>query len=301
MNVAGKRQGKFIAVANMKGGVGKTTTVVSLAETLAAADETKKILVIDLDPQASASVAIAGDDTLNDMIAEDQTFEVFLGKKLIDKERVRLQDFIHPTICGTLHKNKQLNVALLPCGPRLRKAERELIYELARGNFSITAADGQITQLFKKDIMKLADDFDYILFDCAPGISPVTEIAIRLSDLIIVPTIPDRLSVYGLNAFCESVWDDTIKSMPEPKALPSVLIVRLDRRISQHRDVLSSLEQGALDPNRGYNLFSAQIPTSAALVDALMKPDGLTYIQKYTPAVVSQILIPFVREVKGML
>jgi cellulose biosynthesis protein BcsQ len=71
------RAGKFIAVANMKGGVGKTTVVVSLAEALAADDLDTSILVVDLDPQASASVCIAGDELLSDLINEDKTLKLF--------------------------------------------------------------------------------------------------------------------------------------------------------------------------------------------------------------------------------
>ena len=78
-----ERQGKFIAVANMKGGVGKTTTVVSLAEALAADDPAAKVLVIDLDPQASASMCIAGDDLLYELIQAGRTLEDFLERRLI--------------------------------------------------------------------------------------------------------------------------------------------------------------------------------------------------------------------------
>jgi cellulose biosynthesis protein BcsQ len=75
--------GKLIAVANMKGGVGKTTTVVSLAEALAADNPSASILVIDLDPQASASVCLAGDDLLSEMITKNRTLEDFLELRLL--------------------------------------------------------------------------------------------------------------------------------------------------------------------------------------------------------------------------
>ena len=91
---------------------------------------------------------------------------------------------------------RQLDVALLPCGPHLRVVEKELIYELAKADYGFNAMDGQITKLFRNDVLSLAKYFDIIFFDCAPGISPVTEVAIRIADLVIVPTIPRLLIGY---------------------------------------------------------------------------------------------------------
>jgi chromosome partitioning protein len=70
--------GKVIAVANMKGGVGKTATVVALAEALAAEGESVSVLVIDADAQANASICIAGDDILFELISNGKTIDAFL-------------------------------------------------------------------------------------------------------------------------------------------------------------------------------------------------------------------------------
>ncbi len=295
------RNGKFIAVANMKGGVGKTTTVVSLAEALAADNPSVKVLVIDLDPQSSASVAVAGDDQLDELIENERTLEAFLEKRLVLKTKATVEDAIHPTICATFHRGEQLPVALLPCGPRLRTVERELLYELAKANNSFFASDGHILRLFKSDILPLAETYDFILFDCAPGISPVTEIAIRLSDLVIVPTVPDRLSVYGLNAFHENIWQIRTRTLPVPKSKPNILVVRMNRGIRQHVDVFDELRTAVADSAAGYAMMETQVPTSAALVSALMMPGYPTFVQKYTQPVISNILVPLVKEVKGLL
>ena len=84
--------GKLIAIANMKGGVGKTTTVVSLAEALAADDPSASILVVDLDPQASASVCLAGENLLAEMITDDHTVEAFLEDRLLNHETTKLSE-----------------------------------------------------------------------------------------------------------------------------------------------------------------------------------------------------------------
>src|SRR5262245_28022111 len=94
---------RLIAVANMKGGVGKTTTVISLAETLAArsidyASRTGRrqstVLVVDLDAQASASFALAGDERLMSLIRRGQTLDGFLERYLIRREEVSLKYLI---------------------------------------------------------------------------------------------------------------------------------------------------------------------------------------------------------------
>ena len=293
------RRGKFIAVANMKGGVGKTTTVVSLADALAADDLDASILLIDLDPQASASVCIAGDDYLKELIDEGRTLETFLETRLIKGQPLDLASLVRRQISAVTHQGRQLDVSLLPCGPHLRVVERELIFELAGRDHCVNAIDGKVWQLFKTAFVALKKEFDYILFDCAPGISPVTEAAIRIADLVIVPTIPDYLSVYGLNAFHGSIWK-TKSSLPKPKSAPHILVSRL-QGTRQHMTIVEQLVAAAKVEGNAYALVKASIPQSAGLADALMKGGYLTFTQKYSTPIISSTLEPLVTEIKGLL
>jgi len=192
--------GKLIAIANMKGGVGKTTTVVSLAEALAADDPSASILVVDLDPQASASVCLAGENLLAEMITDDRTVEAFLEDRLLNHETTKLAPKIRNAVGGTTHAGNQLKISLLPCGPHLRVVEREIIYHLTDQHFNMKAIEGQTWKLFEQEFLPLGKTYDYVIFDCPPGISPLSETAVQASDLIIVPTIPDFVSVFGLKA-----------------------------------------------------------------------------------------------------
>jgi chromosome partitioning protein len=212
--------GKLIAVANMKGGVGKTTTVVSLAEALAADNPNASVLVVDLDPQASASVCLAGDDLLAEMITKGRTLEDFLDLRLLARVPAKdapLAPRIREAVSRTTHRGNQLRLSLLPCGPELRIVEREIIYSLNERKFNMRGIEGQTWRLFEQEFMPLGKTYDYVIFDCPPGISPLSEVAIRASDIVIVPTIPDFISVYGLNGFLRVFWRARKGALPLPR------------------------------------------------------------------------------------
>src|ERR1700749_3883029 len=102
---------KIIAVANMKGGVGKTATVGSLAEAMAASG--KRVLVIDLDPQANASICLAGDSLLATLIVRRATIEGFLESHLLGNKSTAFADGIRNNVSNVSHLNQQLSISLL--------------------------------------------------------------------------------------------------------------------------------------------------------------------------------------------
>ena len=292
-----KKNGKFLAVANMKGGVGKTTTVVSLAETLAADDSEATVLVVDLDPQASASLCLAGDDVLAEMIEGGRTLQDFVEFRLFEAgKRQSLQEFIRSHHSFTSHRGRQLDLSLLPCGPRLRLLEREIIYAYTKLGFSMNAIDGKLWKLFDGYFMPLKAVFDYVIFDCPPGISPFAEVAIRASDLVIVPTIPDMISNFGLNAFCNSLWENDASALRRPPK-PHVLATRVQSNVRQHQHMLERFEAAARAPDGAYHLFATRIPQAAALASALVSDTPQTFHQKFGPAIV-QVLDALTREIK---
>jgi chromosome partitioning protein len=291
--------GKLIAVANMKGGVGKTTTVVSLAEAFAADDKNASVLVVDLDPQASASICLAGDDILAEMITNGRTVDAFLDDSLIKNEVIKIDPVIRKAVSRTTHCGTQLDISFLPCGPDLRIVEREIIYHLTDKNLSMKAIEGQTWKLFNQEFVPLRKSYDYIIFDCPPGISPLSEAAIRASDLVIVPTIPDFVSVYGLKGFLKIMWKQPNGSIPRPKSPPHVLITRWQKNIKQHNDVLERLENASTITNAEIRLFKTKMQQSAELARALGREDAPTFRQKYGS--VTTVLDQLVTEVKGML
>ena len=280
----------------MKGGVGKTTTVVSLAEALAAENLSASVLVVDLDPQASASLCLAGDEILAEMIENGRTLQDFLELRLLDLNRQRpLSDFIRLHCSFTLHRGEQLNLAPIPCGPGLRLLERRIIYGLTKRNFSMNAIEGHLQRLFDADFAPLRSGYDYIIFDCPPGISPFTEVTIRSSDVIVVPTIPDKISNFGLDAFCNSIWRNSMSQLRQPPK-PYVLASRV-QNTNQHRQMIARFKEEVLATDAAFNLLRTAIPQAAALADALGSESIKTFAQKYGPTVM-QTLNALTQEIK---
>ncbi|KQP07360.1 chromosome partitioning protein [Methylobacterium sp. Leaf99] len=289
--------GKLIAVANMKGGVGKTTTVIMLAEALAA--DGARVLVVDLDPQASVSVCLAGEALLAELIAHGRTLEAYLALKLIAREKPLLQPRIRAGVSVTMHRGEPLALSLLPAGPHLRLVEREILYALTARNLSMRGIDAKLRKIFTDEFRPLAQAYDYVLFDCAPGLSPMTEVAIRGADLVLVASIPDYLSTYGLDAFVQIVWEQgRDEDGSAPRRPPHVLVTRFQQQVRQHQHILARLEAEAASDDAGFRLLATRIPQAASLAEALM-PRAVppTFSAKYGPHV-SGILRPLIGEVK---
>ncbi|MGB8984560.1 MAG: AAA family ATPase [Anaerolineales bacterium] len=307
-----------LAVVNMKGGVGKTATVVTLAETLAARG-LGPVLVIDVDTQASASYCLAGDQQLKELITSGMTIDQFLERRLLKQDAVPFEHFVRRQVSNTTATGRgQLDIALVASSTNLRISERDILHRLTQHGTSLTGIEEKLSNLLAGELLRLGQEFKYIIFDCAPGISPFTTAAVSLANLVIVPTIPDFLSCLGLDAFLHTVIRDmTHLAGRRP---PHVLITRSMARSKQgvmslwnpvrgrslrtnhHADSEDMVQQLARDGPTKFKVFKTTLDETPAMPVALslgMKHQVIkngkqmlvapTYDQKYPRALFDKL------------
>ena len=187
---------RIIAIANRKGGVGKTTTTVNVATAMAAAG--KKVLVIDLDPQSNASTSL-GIDKHSNMIS---SYEVIIGERSLSEAVVWTEI---------------PNFSVVPASPDLAGAEVELI-DKERREFAL-----------KDALSKTVMGYDYVLIDCPPSLSLVTINALVAADAVIVPLQCEYLALEGMTDLISNI--NLIKKHFNPKLeLQGVVLTMYDGR-----------------------------------------------------------------------
>lgn len=177
-----------IAVMNTKGGVGKSTTVLALAETLAV-EHRKNVLVIDSDAQASVSAMLMSMNSLRKLQADQRTLVDFLVSAVLRNATVEWTEYV---VGGVSDVDDVKSVYLMPSDMKLTLLEREVSRESMHGR--LRASIGGL--LSRARIV-----FDVVLIDCPPGLSVLTECWLREADFHLSPTKPDYISVCGLDVF----------------------------------------------------------------------------------------------------
>src|SRR2546428_2036361 len=177
---------KIITIINFKGGVGKTTVSIEIATSLARFYG-KRTLLVDLDPQASATFYVMRQKQWMEWKSENgSTYDVF--------NQHRRSFFIRRAIVKDVVKGNAtvIGLDLLPSNPDLVDVDLQL-------------ADFIGYNILQRHFEQIRDEYDYIICDCPPTFNPVTKNALWASDAYVVPTVPDFLSTYGIGLLQRSV------------------------------------------------------------------------------------------------
>lgn len=189
---------KIISLINLKGGVGKTTLTIALADFLSVKYK-KKVLVVDLDPQTNATVSLISQEKWTEVNQENRTLHQLYLDKIENTKAFEIKKSILNDV-GNLKDACKLD--LLPSSIDLIDMIEDII-KIEDEKKKIEILDNEL------NIVK--DEYDYILIDCPPDLSSITMTGLYASQKYMIPIIPDMLSVYGLNQLIKKIEEKVRK------------------------------------------------------------------------------------------
>ena len=226
---------RVISVINQKGGVGKTTTTVGLAQILSV-EFNKKILVVDLDAQTNATTMLIGEEKWMEVNKQKQTIAQLFYEGVYPRSE-KIFDINRAILKGVSNIDEVKLVDMLPSSLDLIDIQEEVI-KAPRGIFSVIRP----VDLLDKSLRKIKQKYDYILIDCPPNLGVITRNGLKVSDVYIIPTVPDVLSTYGIPQIISRVNKFSKELEKEIKPL-GIVITKYREQSALHKRTVKELRK----------------------------------------------------------
>ena len=222
--------GRIIAIANQKGGVGKTTTSINLSACLA--ELGKKVLVIDLDPQGNTTSGFGIDKEE----IENTVYELMLGECSIRESMTKVENIEH--------------LSLIPSNVNLSGAEIELL------------GINDKEYILKNAVDYIRDDYDFIIIDCPPSLNMLTVNAMTTADTVLVPIQCEYYALEGISQLIHTI--DLVQERLNPDLkMEGVVFTMYDSRTNLSNEVVDNVKN-----NLHTTIYKTIIPRNVRLAEA---------------------------------
>lgn len=267
---------KVVSIINLKGGVAKTTTTVQLAECLAS-EFSKKVLVIDLDPQTNATISLISESDWEQLDEQNQTLFHLFNDKLEKTSLFNVDDALQTGV-----SNLELpSLSLLASSIKFIDIQDRISDIPAKSGYAINPME-----VLKTAVYNLLPNYDYVLIDCPPNLGFITRNGIEISDYFLIPTIPDTLSTYGIPQIVRTIHGFATQRPLKIKCL-GLIVTKFSSNSEAHKRGMQNL------PARFARIFSelgipaapvfdTWIPQANATAEALdVQRTPRTFREKY--------------------
>ncbi len=245
---------RIIAIANQKGGVGKTTTTMSLGAALA--EMGKRVLLVDLDQQGNLTMYAGVADPDEALEPEQTIYGVLSSYANVRRNRIQAASIIRPI---------KPNLAILQANGELGALDLELVSALSRET------------ILKQALEPIKQQYDYILLDCPPDLSLVVVNALAAADEVLIPLQAEYLATRGVKRLLRIV--DFVKERVNPKlVVAGIAVTMADIRTVHTKDIIKATRDGFAGQIK---VFDSVIKTSVRLKEA---PLSGTSIFEYDPS-----------------